>query len=209
MLFCTHRQHIPLFRVPCLERPPAPARPPRPIRRRNLVPVLSVAERHGLRRRLPGAPGPDFGTWDSTNLICCVLCRKDGRKHYPHQPRRPHSPQRHPWRRLHLRFATMMGALDKDESFVKSKLRLGGAQAPRVSPEGLRTRAFANHATSSFEGHVFRPTNHRYGHQRQAMMLPCEHPAYCRMRERSFKVTTSLVPVRGTRELLSIWAISG
>ena len=99
--------------------------------------------------------------------------------------------------------------LDKDEGFVKHRLALGGAQAPLSLPALLRTRAFANHATSSFEGHVFRPTNHRYGHSPQAMMLPCEHPAYCRMRERSFKVTTSLVPVRGTPELLSIWAISG
>ena len=41
-------------------------------------------------------------------------------------------------------------------------------------------------------GGNFRPTNHRYGHQLQAMMLPCEHPAYCRMRERSINSSACL-----------------
>ena len=58
-------------------------------------------------------------------------------------------------------------------------------------------------------GEIFRPTNHRYGHQLQAMMLLCEHPAYCRMRERSINISACVLPARATRELLSIWAISG
>ena len=39
------------------------------------------------------------------------------------------------------------------------------------------------------------------------MMLPCGHPAYCWMRERPFNPSVWFSPTRGTRGLLSIWAI--
>ena len=100
----------------------------------------------------------------------------------------------------------------------------GGVLAPLIQPERLRTKTLVDSRCITMRGAYKRPTNHRYGHQQPAMMLPCEHPAYCRMRECSFKVTTwlaitgesrkgspvtPLMPVRGTPELLSIRAISG
>ena len=73
----------------------------------------------------------------------------------------------------------------------------------------VEDQSFCHSRYINFRRALVRPTNHRYGHVPQTMMLPCGHPAYCWMRERSFKVTTWLEPVKATRGLLSIRASSG
>jgi len=49
-------------------------------------------------------------------------------------------------------------------------------------------RGFEDQSSGRFTLHHhsvrFRPTNHRYGLRPRAMMLSCEHPAFCRVRER-------------------------
>lgn len=55
-------------------------------------------------------------------------------------------------------------------------------------------------ATSSLGGFFERPTNHRFGHQQQTMMLLCEHPSWRGVRECSIRSSVCLLPARATFE---------
>jgi hypothetical protein len=75
----------------------------------------------------------------------------------------------------------MRVALDKDESIVKANHSWRWSSS-LVLPEGLRTKILEDSRINLRR--VSRLTNHRFDWQQPAMMLPCGHPADCRMCKR-------------------------
>jgi hypothetical protein len=77
--------------------------------------------------------------------------------------------------------------LDKDEGFVKAQkccaVREHRFSFQREAPLFFPEREVEDQSSGRFTLHHHfrgaskRPTNHRYGHQQQAMMFLCEHPA--------------------------------